>query len=363
MAVGAINVLVVDDEPHICRLIEGVLTSDEFHCVSVHSGKEAIRLLADGKFDVIVLDLLMPDISGMNLLDFISSRALPTRAICITGVSAGHSSQDAFAAGAFDFFAKPFDVFDLVESVRCAAAARSDIVGDRGQMVLAGEHPATDREEFPAPPAWVGGGEQLKQALLEFTGALVRAVEAKDPYTRRHSDHVAYYAEQFARHVGVPEDMVESIRVAALLHDIGKIAVPDSVLTKPSKLSRQEFALIRRHPDVGAAILMNITMLRAEARLVQYHHENWDGSGYPAGLRGRKIPLGSRILNISDSIDAMLMHRTYKQAYPVDRMLEELVRCAGKQFAPNLARQAVVWCRNNPSKLILPEEIEQPKTA
>ncbi|MCD4699189.1 MAG: HD domain-containing protein, partial [Phycisphaerae bacterium] len=332
-------------------------------CVSVHSGRDAMRLLADGKFDVVVLDLFLPGVSGMDLLKFISGRGLSTRAICITGVSASHTSQEALAAGAFDFFEKPFDVFNLIESVRCAAESHCDVVDDRGQTAPSGQYPANEREEFHAPPAWVGGDEQLKQALLEFTGALVHAVEAKDPYTRQHSDHVAHYAEQFARHVGVSENMVESIRVAALLHDIGKIAIPDSVLTKPGKLSRREFALIRRHPDVGAAILMNITMLKAEARLVRYHHENWDGSGYPAGLSGRKIPLGSRILNIADSIDAMLMQRTYKKAYPVDQMLDELDRCAGKQFAPDLAPQAVDWCRNNPSKLILPEKIAQSKSA
>ncbi|MDY7009692.1 MAG: response regulator [Planctomycetota bacterium] len=363
MTVGAINVLVVDDEPHICHLIEGVLASDEFRCVSAHSGREAMRLLSDGKFDVVVLDLLMPDVSGMELLKFISIRGLPTRAVCITGVSAGHTSKEALDAGAFDFFEKPFDVFHLVESVRCAAESRRDVVGGKDRMAPSGQYPANKREEFHVQPAWVGGDEQLKQSLLESIGALVRAVEAKDPYTRRHSDHVAYYAEQFARLVGVSENIVESIRVAALLHDIGKIAVPDSVLIKPSKLSRREFALIRRHPDVGAAILRNITMLRVEARLVRHHHENWDGSGYPAGLSAKKIPLGSRILNISDSIDAMLMHRTYKQAYPVDRMLEELDCCSGKQFAPDLARQAIDWCQNNPSKLILPEKMPQSKTA
>ena len=348
MSVGTINVLVVDDEPHVCRLIEDVLASDQFHCTSAHSGKEAERLLLEGKFDVVILDLLMPDVSGMDLLKFISSRGLPTQAICITGVPSGQSAREALAAGAFDFIEKPFDVLHLIESVRRASESCSGLVGGRIKAEPSTECPANKR---------------LKQTLLKSACALVQAIEAKDPCTHRHSDHVAYYAEQRARYIGVSEETTESIRVAALLHDIGKIAFPDSVFGKPGKLSRAEFALVTRHPDVGAAILKNISMMKAEARLVLYHHENWDGSGYPAGLSGEKIPLGSRIINISNSIDAMLTHRTHKQAYPVEWMLEELDRCAGRQFDPDLARQAGDWCRNNPSKLILSKKSSRAKTA
>jgi response regulator RpfG family c-di-GMP phosphodiesterase len=148
-----------------------------------------------------------------------------------------------------------------------------------------------------------------------------------------------------------------------VLHDIGKIAVPDSVLTKAGKLTEREFDLIRRHPDVGAAILEHISLMRIEARLVRFHHEAWDGRGYPTGLGGRRIPLGSRIINIADSIDAMLMHRTYKQAYSIDRMLAELTRCAGGQFDPELIPPAVRWCRDNRSRLILPVRVAEAESA
>ncbi len=363
MSVGTINVLVVDDEPHVCRLIENVLVSDEFHCVSTHSGKEAGRLLLERKFDVVILDLLMPDVSGMDMLKFISSRGLPTQAICITGVPSDQSAREALAAGAFDFIEKPFDVLHLIESIRRASESRSGLVGGKIEVAPSTERPADEREEFLATPAQVGSDGQLKQMLLESACTLIRTIEAKDPCTHRHSEHVAYYAEQLARYTGVSEEATEPICVAALLHDIGKIAFPDSVFGKPGKLNRTEFALVSRHPDVGAAILNNISTMKAEARLVRYHHESWDGSGYPAGMSGEKIPLGSRIINITNSIDAMLMHRTHKQAYPVEWMLEELDRCAGKQFDPDLARQAGDWCRNNLSKLILPKKTLRAKTA
>ncbi len=135
MALGA-NVLIVDDEPHVCRLIEDILASDEFRCKSVQSGREAMCLLLEGKFDVIVLDMLMPDVSGMDLLKFISSRELPTQAICITGAPTSQSAHKVSAAGAFDFFEKPFDVPCLIKSVRRAAKSCSDIVGGRGEAAL-----------------------------------------------------------------------------------------------------------------------------------------------------------------------------------------------------------------------------------
>ncbi len=347
MTTNTSNVLVVDDEEYVCRLIEDVLSSEPVRCVSVNSGKEAMRLLLEEKFDITILDLFLPDISGMDLLGFISSRGLRTRAICITGAFSSMTRQNVLAAGAFDFFEKPFDISRFVGSVRRAAETHKKIT-DNGREV---------------PHEGNGNGEQAGQALLEATGALIHAVEAKDPYTRRHSDHVAYYAERLARCTGASKNKIESIRVAARLHDVGMIAVPDSVLTKPGKLSKAEFSFIRRHPDVGADILENITMLKAEAHLVRYHHENWDGSGYPAGLHGDNIPLGSQIIGIADGIDAMLMHRTYKRAYSVDQMLGELDRYAGKKYAPDLVRQAIDFCRKHTDKLILPGKISRIKTA
>ncbi len=349
MTVNQARVLVVDDEAHVCRLIEDVLSSDRCCCDSVHSGEEARDRLLRDKYDVAIIDLRLPGVSGMELLNFISGQKLGTRAICITGAATGQSGREALDAGACDFLEKPFDISLLAESVRRAIGCDSGVSSD-------------SQDDFISQQGWADF-DRLRRTLIEAAGALVQAVEAKDPYTRRHSDHVAFYAEHIARHVGASEGMIESVRLAGLLHEIGKIAVPDTILTKPGRLSREEFDLIRLHPQVGAEIIENITLMKSEAYMIRHHHENWDGSGYPDGLAGEDIPLGSRILNIADSIDAMLMPRTYKDAYPVERVLEELERCASKQFEPDLARQTVEWCRKNPSKLILPPAPKQAKSA
>lgn len=363
MATCTRSVLVVDDEPHVCCLIEDVLSSEQVRCVSVNSGKEAMRLLLEEKFDIIILDLFLPDISGMDLLGFISSRGLRTQAICVTGAFSSTTRRNVFAAGAFDFFEKPLDMSRFIGSVRRAAEICTEVAGGNCGVALTDGGFADARSSPFSRPGCGGDDERVRQILLEAASALVHTVEAKDPYTRKHSDHVAYYAERLARCVGVSKDEIESIRIAALLHDVGMIAVPDSVLTKPRKLSKAEFFFVRRHPDVGADILKNITLLKAEARLVRYHHENWDGSGYPTGLHGDNIPLGSQIISIADNIDAMLMHRSYKRACSIDRMLGELDRYAGNKFAPDLVRQAIDWCRKYTSKLILPEKNTRIKTA
>jgi diguanylate cyclase (GGDEF)-like protein/putative nucleotidyltransferase with HDIG domain len=195
---------------------------------------------------------------------------------------------------------------------------------------------------------------QLRLACLEGVGALVSAVEAKDPYTRRHSEQVAYYAEQFARQLGLPGDVIETIRVAAMMHDVGKIGIPDTVLTKPGKLTEEEFALIRDHPRMGANIVLKISMLTAEGRLIRHHHEQWDGSGYPDRLAGEQIPLGARIIQLADCVDAMLMRRVYKEPFPVERVIGELRNGRGKQFDPALADVAIQWMQVNPEKIIRP---------
>jgi len=345
------QVLVVEDEPGICQLIRDALAPYGVQCQAVHTGHEARRRLLEGDIDVAVLDLALPDVSGLDLLELVFQHKLSTRVICISGVGGDEASALACRAGAWEFVRKPFDATELAKTI-ARAAGRSVPAQPRGQI---------DSPAVAGAPA--GIASRSRQMLLEFAGALVRAVEAKDAYTRRHSEHVAFYAENLARYAGLPRAFQDAIRMAALLHDIGKIAVPDSILTKPTRLTEEEFAFIRQHPNTGADILENISLMSVEARFVRQHHENWDGSGYPEGLAGERISIGGRILNIADSIDAMLMHRTYKESYPVERMLSELRRCAGSQFDPTLARLAIQWCQQNPDKLILPSERRRAATA
>jgi len=327
-----VDVLIVDDEPQVCRLIRDALSQAGLRCTVVSDPQEARALLRARRFAVLITDIAMPHLDGLELLHFARRYRPACRVILITGRSSHELLTQAVAAGAYDYLQKPFRISQLCQAVENAAFHGG----------------------APPLPSRAAEAMEARQAALDSVRALVGAVEAKDPYTRQHSEQVAHYAVHIARCLDLDDRQIESIRVASLLHDVGKIGVPDEILRKPGRLTEAEFAHIRRHPVVGEEILVHINLFRTEARLVRHHHERWDGQGYPDGLAGAAIPLGARIIQTADCIDAMLMTRTYKNAYPPARMLTELQRCAGTQFDPRLAETAHAWCASNGHQLVLP---------
>lgn len=330
------DILIVDDEPQVCELIDSFLTDRGLNCQATTSPHRADSLLDAEGPSVLITDVAMPGRTGMDLLGHVRHEHPGCRVILISGVPSTQTLAKALAGGAFDYVSKPFDLERLLQSVRRAmqADAASDLPVRAARAMQVEPH--------------------LRQVSIESIRALVHAVEAKDPYTRRHSEHVAAYSVEIARRLGLPEEAVGSIRTAALLHDCGKIGIPDSILTKPGRLVVEEFEQIRRHPVIGYEILSNISAFAGEADIVRAHHERWDGGGYPDGLAGEVIPFGSRVINVADSIDAMLMRRTYKEPFGVHRVLEELQAGRGSQFQPIVADAASEWLIENADRLSQP---------
>ncbi len=183
----------------------------------------------------------------------------------------------------------------------------------------------------------------LRSTCTELTQSLVAAVEAKDPYTRSHSQAVADYAVAIGRRMGLSESELQTLRDAALLHDVGKIGVPDAILTKPGPLTREEFDIVKRHPETALEILSPMSYLQDERPLILHHHERWDGTGYPSGLEGEQIPLGARILSVADALDTMLSPRTYKEPFSVGQVRRELLAVSGRQFDPAVTVETLRW--------------------
>jgi len=330
-------ILIVDDEPAVRRLIARALSDQGFRCHVAADARAARQRLESQPYKLLIADIALPGSSGLELLTHTRVRFPRCKVILITGVSNRAYLARALTLGAYDYLEKPIDLEELAASARRAIR---------------------DDEHATRLPVRAAEAMQLlsraRQTTLEIVQALVRAVEAKDPYTRRHSEQVAHYATHIARMLGAPDALVERARVASLLHDVGKIGVPDFILTKPGPLTVEEFEYVRRHPVIGAEIVSSVALFEEEARLIRHHHERWDGKGYPDALAGEEIPLGSRIIMVADSVDAMLMTRSYKPGYPVEQVLEELQAGSGTQFAPQVATAAVQWCRENPDELVLP---------
>lgn len=337
MATGPWRVLIVDDEPAVCALIQDELGRQGYQCVVATEPAQAVRQLDGGAFDLILTDISMPSLSGLDVLVCAKRRTPDCRVVLITAHSTRDRIAQALFLGAFDYLEKPFEPGELLSVVSRALHDKA-----------AGSHLAR------RAAAAMEFQNQAAHASLDSVLALVRAVEAKDSYTRRHSEQVAYYATSIAGAMELPAKLTECIRVAALMHDVGKIGVPDHILTKVGPLTEAEFQHIRRHPELGSEILGTIGVFKAESLLVRYHHERWDGGGYPDGLAGEESPLGARVIMVSDCIDAMLMDRTYKKGYPVEKMLGELKRCAGTQFDPKIAACALAWCRSHRDEIFLP---------
>ena len=193
---------------------------------------------------------------------------------------------------------------------------------------------------------------RLRDLQLDTVTTLVAAVEAKDPPAERHSMHVALYSDRLTRPFRLSIRENEVIRTAAVLHDIGKIGIPDAILTKPGPLTPDEWRVVKQHPVTGAAILKSAACLQRELPMVLHHHEWYDGGGYPDGLRGEEIPFGARILHVADAIDAMLSPRSYKGSYSVERVCSELLHGRGVQFDPVVADVAMAWLKRSPEEAI-----------
>ncbi len=226
--------------------------------------------------------------------------------------------------------------------------------------------PRTDRQNTGRwrlghlPDSISAAYEQLLGTDAESTRALVAAVDARDSYTRAHSVNVAAYAERIGRRMGWCGGQLASLRQAALLHDVGKIGVPDAILTKPGPLTDEEFTTIKRHPQIAVEILGHLTFLAAELPLILHHHERYDGRGYPAGLKGEQIPLGARILAVADALDTMFSPRTYKPAYSIDRVRAELIDGAGRQFDPAIIAITLPWLEEMATSRSLDAGLSEP---
>jgi putative nucleotidyltransferase with HDIG domain len=319
-------VLVVDDNAEMRELLRRQL-GPEFRCAVAEGADEAQRLAAKEVPDVVVSDLMMPGRSGTDLLHGLRADPLTRRVpvVLITARSDLESKVRNLEEGADDYVSKPFSMVELKARLRSLLARR------QLERELAEKNEHLSKVNFDLVLS-------KRQVFLETMEAFALAVDAKDPYTHGHSRRVAILAERISREMELSEKDREMVRIAGILHDVGKIGTPESVLAKPGRLDPEEYELFKRHSALGHRIVSAVKELEPVGKAILHHHERFDGSGYPAGLSGQAIPQLSRILAVCDTYDAMTTDRPYRTSLGHHAAVEELARCAGRQLDPEVVR-------------------------
>ncbi|WP_016957678.1 response regulator [Catenovulum agarivorans] len=320
-------ILVVDDEPTNLRVLKGILQQD-YQLTFAKSGEDALQIVADKKPNLILLDIMMPNMSGYDVCRKLKAD-LNTSSIPIIFVSALNDELDealGFELGAVDYITKP------VSPAIVKARVKTHL-----SLVQA---------------------DELKRTRMQVIQVLGRAAEYKDNETGMHVIRMSHYAKILAKAIGLSEFQADKIMHAAPMHDIGKIGIADNILQKPGRLTDEEMAEMRKHPEIGAEILGECEsgLLKLAQSIALTHHEKWDGTGYPNGLAGEDIPLEGRIVALADVFDALTSERPYKKAWSIEKTVEFVQSQSGIHFDPKLVTALV---QNLPEFLVIKEKWQE----
>jgi putative two-component system response regulator len=306
------------------------LTREGYSCVTAQNGKEAFEYFCKGNFSLVISDIRMPEKDGLELLRLVKAVRPNMKFIIMTAYAEIDVAVEAMHLGANDLLLKPFELELAVFSVKKALDQRKmeeELESyHKNLKKLVAERTAKLQEAYFT----------LKKAHLDSVKVLGEAIDAKDPYTRGHSDRVRQMSLQIARSLGFSEERMEILEYGALLHDIGKIGIKDEILRKPGALSGEEYQTIREHPLIGVKIVEGIEFFKDKIPMIRNHHEQFDGKGYPDGLAGEAIPLEARIIAVPDAFDAMASLRPHQKTRDLEAILLEMEQNKGRQFDPRI---------------------------
>jgi len=323
------RILIVDDEVEITEILADLL-SEDYECLRAASAEEALTRLTESEFQLVISDITMPGMSGLDMIPHVKDLSPDTVVVMISGMQTVESAIGALRLGAFDYLMKPFDLRQVEAVVKRAL--------EHHELVVAKQRYENHLEELVEQRT-----VELDKALNSLEGAyrstlkaLTAALETRDSETHGHSERVVSYSLRLGREYGLSSVEMKALEFGSLLHDIGKIGVPDSILRKPAKLTEEEWVRMREHPLHGQQILRGIEFLEGAARVVAQHHEKWDGTGYPLGLSQEEIDINARIFAVADAFDAITSDRVYRRGKPYEAASQELDDWAGRQFDPKV---------------------------
>jgi len=323
------RILIVDDEERICSDLARRLTQDGYSCMTAKNIREAFSQFYGSAFSLILFDIEMAEMNGIEFLKKIKAMDAGMLIVMMTKVPRIEMALEAVRLGAYDFIIDPSNSDLVALSVKRALEKKrleEELEIHRTNLEnLIGERTSRLQEAYRV----------LKKTRLDSVKVLVEAIDAKDPYTRGHSNRVSKISVEVAAQFGFTEDQLEILEYGALLHDIGKIGIKDEILQKPGRLSSKEYQHIQEHPLIGVKIVEGVEFFRDKIPMIRNHHERFDGSGYPDGLVGEAIPLEARIVSIADAFDAMTSLRPHRRAMPLEDALMEMGKGRGTQFDPH----------------------------
>ena len=337
------NIMVIDDQPADLKLLEDMLKVSGYNIRSFPRGRLALAAAAQAPPDLVLLEINMPEMNGYEVCQHMKANPDLSAApiIFLSPLNATEEKARGFQTGGADYISKPFQreevqarvkthlqLYELQQAQRQKNDRLEDIIQQRTMQLRVAV-------------------ERIKTSYDQTLQALGTALDLRDNETAGHSQRVTRYSLELGHAMGCTEDELGELAIGASLHDIGKIGIPDAILLKPDKLSAEEMAIMRRHVNISYDLVSQHFFLARAAQMVLTHHEFYDGHGYPQGLSGKQIPLGSRIFAVADSFDAMTSDRPYRAALPYQTAREEILRCAGSQFDPDVVE----------AFLAIPEEV------
>jgi len=339
---GPVQILVVDDEEPIRNALKKFLSQQQFEVYAAGTGEDALQQLRRHRIALMLCDIRMPGTSGVDLVPQAIEIEPELAILMLTAVNDATSAALCMQRGAMDYLTKPIELADLGRAVQ-RALKRREMLGENRQLnQWLKEEVSTRTAELQRER---GKLERLSIATLE---ALVNALEAKDPYMRGHSARVADLSATIAHQLGLADEDLEHVRVAGRLHDIGKIGTRESVLNKQGALTPDEFEHVKQHVVIGSQILAPLSHLGDIIPAVRHHHERWDGTGYPDGLRGEEIPIGARIIGAAEVFDALSTSRAYQEKMSPENAVERIADLSGTVLDPQVveALSAIVAKRH-----------------
>jgi len=323
------HLLIVDDEVEVRSVLHDLL-SERYQCGEASSAEEALAQLRERDYELVISDITMSGMTGLEMIPHVKVISPDTVIVMISGMQTIESAINALRLGAFDYLMKPFDLRQAE-----AAIARAY---EHHELITAKRQYENHLEELveQRTAELDQALDSLENAYRTTLQALTAALETRDSETHGHSERVVTFSLRLGREYGLTSLEMKALEFGSLLHDIGKIGVPDAILRKPAKLTDEEWVRMREHPMHGQQILRGIKFLEGAAKVVAQHHEKWDGSGYPLGLKAEEIDICARIFSVADAFDAITSDRVYRQGRPYEAASQELDEWVGRQFDPKV---------------------------